>query len=243
MYLHGVVFLTLLTLISCETTKKCYSCQGNCSESTVTECPNPSDNCFAYESSGKCYTCYTCYITLPLFVTFSSAGGVTLQSKGCITPESSKSLCENNPKCYTCDFNLCNTIIDPGVRKCYVCIDECPSPPLTHDCFELLTVSETRVVKAACLSYEIKRDNVTTISKGCIPDNAIIRQTCFMTNVLNREVTCKICNEELCNGEEVPVEENFAEECYSCSNNCELPLSVEKCEDGSKCVALEASYG
>ncbi|XP_044253531.1 uncharacterized skeletal organic matrix protein 2-like isoform X2 [Tribolium madens] len=224
-----VFFLTLVPLFLTQNSKKCYSCQGNCtSTSDVTECSSPDDKCFAFEFSQN---------------------GIVVQSKGCLSPNLAESLCNDNSKCYTCDYDLCNTITDPGVKECYVCIDECLEPPQQHNCQKVLTASEGRIVKAACLSYEIKNGDEVAISKGCIHDDSAIRSTCLYSNTLYPQVTCKICDNDLCNGKEIPDEDSFVEECYYCNQVCDGPLQTQKCVDvvgqgvSTKCAALEVTYG
>ncbi|XP_008196827.2 uncharacterized protein LOC663669 isoform X1 [Tribolium castaneum] len=224
-----IVLLVLVPLLLAQSTKMCYSCQGNCTvTSDVTECLSPDDKCYACEDSQN---------------------GFVIQSKDCISSILAESLCNGNSKCYTCDYDLCNTIVDPGAKNCYVCIDECSEPPQQHNCQEVLTASETRIVKAACLSYTIQNGDEVTVSKGCIHDDSVIRSTCFTIGHVFPHITCKMCDSDLCNGETVPEKVTTVDECYYCVQDCVEPLQTQKCVDvvgegvSTKCAALEFTSG
>jgi hypothetical protein len=209
---------------------KCYSCEGACETPLTQYC----------EANNKCFSSST------------KTESRTIETKGCIAANLSDTICKDNTdSCYTCDSDFCNadpqdTEVDTGVNKCYVCIDECKEPATKHHCEKLLTAIEGKVVKAACLNYQVTNGETVTLSKGCIPDDVVLRSTCTMANLVYPEVKCSMCAEDLCNTDD-EYEDLFVDECYHCENDCEEPLAIQKCQDVlqeytvGKCLAAKYS--
>lgn len=118
----------------------------------------------------------------------------------------------------------------------------------------LLLIFFSKLATAACLHHEVKTENQTSVSKGCIIDSPIIRETCTTSNILYPGISCSLCTTDLCNGNNEEDDNNNnnnegVDECYFCYNNCTAPLGIQNCKNelGSDveavCIAANLTLG